>query len=63
YGSSVVFAEAEAGPDERGGPIGLHARMLSFKHPIRYDEVTVTAPLPGYWPEIEFNDSARIGDP
>jgi len=63
YGSSVLFGEKHVGTDERGGPIGLHARMLSFKHPIRYDEVSVTAPLPGYWPAIEFNDSARIGHP
>ena len=31
-------------------PIALHARRLSFLHPIRYDEITVTAPLPNVWP-------------
>ena len=29
----------------------LHARELTFQHPIRYDEVKVTAPLPDWWPE------------
>lgn len=29
----------------------LHARELTFLHPIRYDPVTVTAPLPDWWPE------------
>jgi len=36
--------------EDRSG-ILLHARQLTFKHPIRYDEVTVTAPLPDWWPE------------
>lgn len=62
YGASKTFGDLpEADRDaERGGPIALHARMLCFKHPIRYDDVKVTAPLPDFWPEIEFIDSARI---
>ncbi len=36
--------------DTRGLPIALHARSLTFQHPVRYDSVTVTAPLPDYWP-------------
>lgn len=32
-------------------PIGLHARRLTFLHPIRYDELTIVAPLPPVWPE------------
>jgi 23S rRNA pseudouridine1911/1915/1917 synthase len=31
-------------------PIGLHARRLTFLHPIRYEELTVEAPLPRFWP-------------
>lgn len=31
--------------------IVLHARELTFQHPIRYDEVKVTSPLPDWWPE------------
>ena len=29
--------------------IALHARGLTFLHPIRYEPVTVTAPLPETW--------------
>ncbi len=29
--------------------IALHARSLTFLHPIRYEPVTVTAPLPAAW--------------
>jgi len=32
-----------------GELIALHARSLTLKHPIRYDELTVEAPLPEYW--------------
>ncbi len=32
-----------------GGAIALHARRLTFLHPIRYEPVTVTAPLPAIW--------------
>lgn len=30
--------------------IALHAQSLTFQHPVRYDPVTVTAPLPDDWP-------------
>lgn len=30
-------------------PIALHARQLTILHPIRYDELTITAPVPKYW--------------
>lgn len=29
--------------------IALHARSLTFQHPVRYDSLTVTAPLPEDW--------------
>jgi len=35
-------------------PIGLHARRLILKHPVRYDEIRLEAPLPGYWSEYGF---------
>jgi len=59
YGAATTLGTTSEGAeeaDERGMPIGLHARLLSFKHPVRYDEVSVTAPLPDYWPEIEFTN-------
>ena len=37
--------------DDEENRILLHARELTFQHPIRYDEVQVVAPLPDWWPE------------
>jgi 23S rRNA pseudouridine1911/1915/1917 synthase len=48
YGSTRPFGPpAETGRDR---VIALHARELRFLHPIRYEAVSVTAPLPDYWP-------------
>jgi 23S rRNA pseudouridine1911/1915/1917 synthase len=50
YGGRLAF-----GPPaefERDRVIALHARSLTFLHPIRYEPVTVTAPLPAVWREI-----------
>jgi 23S rRNA pseudouridine1911/1915/1917 synthase len=47
YGSQVKF-----GPEvqlARDRVIGLHGRSLTFLHPIRYQPITVTAPLPEHW--------------
>ncbi len=49
YGSGTAFGPSADLPRDR--VIALHARQLMFLHPIRYDPVTVTAPLPGYWCE------------
>jgi 23S rRNA pseudouridine1911/1915/1917 synthase len=40
---------AERLADPRDEPIGLHARSLTILHPIRYEPLTITAPLPGSW--------------
>ena len=37
-------------PAER---IALHARSLTLKHPIRYDELTIEAPVPEHWPVLD----------
>lgn len=29
--------------------IALHARSLTLKHPIRYDELRIEAPVPAFW--------------
>jgi 23S rRNA pseudouridine1911/1915/1917 synthase len=42
-------ARNENGPPKEG-PLLLHARRLTFFHPIRYDLVSASAPLPGHWP-------------
>jgi 23S rRNA pseudouridine1911/1915/1917 synthase len=47
YGAQLPFGPATELPRER--IIALHARSLTFLHPIRYEPITVTAPLPAYW--------------
>ena len=47
YGARLPFGPAAASPRER--VIALRARGLTFLHPIRYEPVTVTAPLPEAW--------------
>jgi 23S rRNA pseudouridine1911/1915/1917 synthase len=47
YGARLPFGPAVELPRER--IIALHARSLTFLHPIRYEPLTVTAPLPEVW--------------
>ena len=49
YGSRRPFGPPAELPRER--VIALHARSLTFLHPIRYEPVTVVAPLPPAWRE------------
>jgi 23S rRNA pseudouridine1911/1915/1917 synthase len=47
YGATMPFGPpAELARDR---VIALHARGLTFLHPIRYEPMTVVAPLPEYW--------------
>ena len=48
YGSTLRFADFTSGGAIREA-IALHARRLTFLHPIRYDAMSVTAPLPPEW--------------
>ncbi len=48
YGATTSLNETRAA-DPRDKPIALHARSLTIKHPVRYDSLTITAPLPEYW--------------
>ncbi|MFN0054346.1 MAG: RluA family pseudouridine synthase [Planctomycetales bacterium] len=48
YGAAPPL-EAVDGGELREAPIALHARQLTLRHPIRYDELTITAPLPALW--------------
>jgi 23S rRNA pseudouridine1911/1915/1917 synthase len=41
-------------PTPRDRAIALHARSLTFLHPIRYEPVTVIAPLPVFWSDLGF---------
>jgi len=36
--------------DPKFSPIALHARSLTFRHPVRFDDVTIDAPVPDVWP-------------
>ena len=48
YGARLPFGPPAELPRQR--VIALHGRSLTFLHPIRYEPLTVTAPLPACWP-------------
>ncbi len=50
YGSQ--HALGPAAELQRDRCIALHARSLTFLHPIRYEPITLTAPLPAVWQEL-----------
>jgi 23S rRNA pseudouridine1911/1915/1917 synthase len=47
YGSQMPFGPPAELPRDR--IIALHARALTFLHPIRYEPVSLEAPLPAAW--------------
>jgi 23S rRNA pseudouridine1911/1915/1917 synthase len=47
YGARQAFGPPAELPRDR--VIALHARSLTFLHPIWYEPITVTAPLPSLW--------------
>jgi 23S rRNA pseudouridine1911/1915/1917 synthase len=47
YGARLPFGPPAELPRDR--VIALHARSLTFLHPIRYEPLTLTAPLPETW--------------
>jgi 23S rRNA pseudouridine1911/1915/1917 synthase len=47
YGARLPFGPPAELPRDR--LIALHGRSLTFLHPIRFEPVTVTAPLPATW--------------
>jgi 23S rRNA pseudouridine1911/1915/1917 synthase len=50
YGARLPFGRPAELPRDR--TIALHARALTFLHPIRYEPLTLTAPLPAAWREL-----------
>lgn len=57
YGARTVWEGAELRPatpvdDTRFQPIALHAWQLTILHPVRYDPLTITAPLPVAWLQL-----------
>ena len=47
---------AHLNAQEHEQAIALHAHRLTLRHPIRYDEVVLTAPLPPTWRELGFGE-------
>ena len=57
YGAKSTFGPPAELPRDR--VIGLHARGLTFLHPISYEPMTVVAPLPEYWGALPRSASRR----
>jgi 23S rRNA pseudouridine1911/1915/1917 synthase len=53
YGACLPFGPPTDLPRDR--IIALHARRLTFLHPIRYEPITVVAPLPDAWRVLGIN--------
>ncbi|QEG34679.1 RluA family pseudouridine synthase [Bythopirellula goksoeyrii] len=51
YGSQRPFGPPKEEPRER--PIALHARQISFRHPMKDESVSVVAPLSQDWDALE----------
>jgi 23S rRNA pseudouridine1911/1915/1917 synthase len=60
YGARLPFGPPADLPRDR--IIALHARSLTFLHPIRYEPITLTAPLPAVWYET-FPGLAPLSEP
>ena len=48
YGAQTALADPHA--------IALHAWQLTLQHPVRYEEMTITAPLPKAWKSLGFSN-------
>lgn len=59
YGAATPFG-GRTSLDQSTGAIALHARSLTILHPIRYDELTIVAPLPPTWGEFGFNNLSLL---
>jgi 23S rRNA pseudouridine1911/1915/1917 synthase len=57
YGSTLPFGDASLAMRDR--PIALHARQLSFRHPMRSEQVDVIAPLPSIWEALQLPAELR----
>lgn len=48
-------------PDPRFCPIALHARELHFLHPMTFEPIDITAPLPRFWEELSDSFQPWLG--
>ncbi|MDB5387007.1 MAG: truC [Planctomycetaceae bacterium] len=61
YGSTQYLADPP--PEElTANPIALHARQISFLHPVRYDSVTIAAPVPANWGDLGLSTEEIASD-
>jgi 23S rRNA pseudouridine1911/1915/1917 synthase len=57
YGARLPFGPPAELPRDR--MIALHARSLTFLHPIRFEPLTVVAPLPAAWQALGAGELAQ----
>ncbi len=55
YGAPTSFPNTVEADDRRPTVIALHAATLELAHPIRYDQLTLRAPLPESWQQFGFD--------
>ena len=55
----LKYGAPRSNPD---GGISLHARRITFVHPVRKEEMTVIAPLPSNWKGVESFESEHDRD-
>jgi 23S rRNA pseudouridine1911/1915/1917 synthase len=55
YGANLPFGPPVPLPRDR--IIALHARSLTFLHPIRFEPITLVAPLPAVWEELGIRET------
>jgi len=56
-GDTQYGAPADASASPRDTPIALHAERLDLQHPVRYDWVSIRAPVPTRWREFGFTEA------
>lgn len=54
YGATTALPPRDT-TDPHFEQIALHARELTILHPVRYDPLTLTAPLPSTWPNLDLS--------
>jgi 23S rRNA pseudouridine1911/1915/1917 synthase len=58
YGAKSEFPTSRSS-DSRENQIALHAYQLTILHPIRYESLTITAPLPRSWAPFGFGTAGE----
>lgn len=67
YGARTVWDGESVRPatpsdETRFHPIALHAWRLMLRHPVRYDELVITAPQPAAWGRLGFEEPQELGE-